>query len=271
MRLKATLIARDGEIEALWLAQLTEACRALPGEGPSLSAASGAVGEIVFIDAGVRGLDSRLADIDRRGRALFLIVGEADGAPTPLLDGRVDDVLIHPFRPLEVQSKLRHYQQILMWDEVSRLNASVSEVIAELHDDLKLAERLQKGRLPQRFPDVRGFKITSRYAAGTRSGGDHFDLAESRDGQTLSMVLSDSSSYGLSSAVLGALMRVANKLSADASRSSVETVKRIREEVLATLKEKDKLSLFYGVLSRKDYRLRYMNLGTSFVFYARAG
>jgi serine phosphatase RsbU (regulator of sigma subunit) len=37
---------------------------------------------------------------------------------------------------------------------------------------------------------------------------------------------------------------------------------------LATLKEKDRLSLFYGVLSRKDYRLRYLNLGTSCAFYA---
>jgi serine phosphatase RsbU (regulator of sigma subunit) len=158
-----------------------------------------------------------------------------------------------------------------MWDEVSRLNASFTEVIQELHEDLKLAERLQKSRLPQRFPDLKGMKVASRYAAGARSGGDHFDLAESKDGNTLSMVLTDSSSYGLSSAVLGALMRVANRLSADESRSSIETVRKIREEILATLKEKDRLSLFYGVLSRKDYRLRYLNLGTSCAFYAAAG
>jgi serine phosphatase RsbU (regulator of sigma subunit) len=85
------------------------------------------------------------------------------------------------------------------------------------------------------------------------------------------MVLTDSSSYGLSSAVLGALVRVANRISTEQARSSVDTVTKIREELLATLKEKDKLSLFYGVLSRKDYRLRYLNLGTSCAFYAPNG
>ncbi|HUP56219.1 MAG TPA: hypothetical protein VM598_02125, partial [Bdellovibrionota bacterium] len=249
MDLKATLMALDRETEAAWLSELEFAARAIPGSRLLVAAGTEATGEIVFVDARLRDLDRKLADMDRRGRAVFLVVQEASAIPAALLDGRVDDVLVHPFRALELQSKIRHYQQILMWDEVSRLNASFSEVIAELHEDLKLAERLQKGRLPTRFPDMKGFKVTSRYAAGMRSGGDHFDLAESRDGQTLSIVLSDSSSYGLSSAVLGALMRVANKLSADTARSSLDTVARIREEVLATLKEKDRLSLFYGVLS----------------------
>jgi serine phosphatase RsbU (regulator of sigma subunit) len=85
------------------------------------------------------------------------------------------------------------------------------------------------------------------------------------------MVLTDSSSYGLSSAVLGALVRVANRISTEQLRSSTETVNRIREELLATLKEKDKLSMFYGVLSRKDYKLRYLNLGTSCGFYCGDG
>ncbi len=272
MDLKATLMALDRETEAAWLHELEVASKALPGAKLEVVAGTEADGQIVFVDARLRDLDRRLEAIDRRGRAVFLVVEqESRGVPSALIEGKVDDVLVHPFRALELQSKIRHYQQILMWDEVSELNASFSELISELHEDLKLAERLQKGSLPARFPDVKGFKVTSRYAAGSRSGGDHFDLAESKDGQTLSMVLSDASSYGLSSAVLGALMRVANKLSADSARSSSDTVARIRDEVLATLKEKDRLSLFYGVLSRRDYKLRYLNLGTSCAYYARAG
>ena len=66
-------------------------------------------------------------------------------------------------------------------------------------------------------------------------------------------------------------MRVTMKLSVEEVRSSAETVRRIQEELKATLTERDKLSLFYGVVSRKDYRLRYLNLGSSAAFYAPPG
>jgi len=183
----------------------------------------------------------------------------------------VDDVVVRPFRALEILSKIRNAQQILMWDEVNQINASFSEMIEQLRGDLKLAERLQKSKLPQRFPDLRGFKTTHRYMAGIRPGGDHFEVIESKDGQQLSMILSDSSSYGLSSTVLSTLMSVMMRLSAEESRSCPDTVRRIQSEITATLTERDQLSLFYGIISRKDYRLRFLNLGDAGVFYAPKG
>jgi hypothetical protein len=231
-------------------------------------------GQIVFVDAAIPDLLEVLRAIDRRGRAVFLVVSESSGGqqvPAVLLEGKVDDVLVHPFRSMEVFSKLRHYQQILMWDEVSKLNASFSSALDGIREDLQLASSLQKRRLPVRFADIKGLQIAYRYMAGMRSGGDHFDLAEARGANQLSLVLSDSSSYGLSSAVLSALMGVALKLSADQIRSTQETIQLIHEEIALTLKEKDSLSLFYGVLSRKDFKLRYLNLGTSCAFLSHEG
>ncbi len=233
------------------------------------------LGQLILIDEDYPGIDDFLEKMaesgDRRGRAVFLMTRDFDGVPELLTEGRVDDIIVHPFRSLEILSKIRHAQQILMWDEVNQINASFSEMLEHLKDDLKLAERLQKSKLPLRFPDIRGFKITHRYIAGMRAGGDHFDLAESKDGQQLSLVLSDSSSYGLSSAVLSTLMRVVMRLSSEEVRSSAETVRRVQDELKATLTEKDRLSLFYGVISRKDYRLRFVNLGSSSAYYAPPG
>jgi serine phosphatase RsbU (regulator of sigma subunit) len=183
----------------------------------------------------------------------------------------VDDVLVHPFRRVEVLSKLFLFQRILQWDELAQVSEGFGEVLKRLHEDLELAIRLQKTRAPVRFPEVKGLKVASRYLAGLKPGGDHFDLADSRDGSQLSFLLSDSSSHGLASAVLSALMNVALKLSADEARSTRETVRKIYNEVLAALSDRDHLSLFYGVLSRKDYRLRYLNLGHSRAFHAPAG
>ncbi|OFZ56416.1 MAG: hypothetical protein A2428_15710 [Bdellovibrionales bacterium RIFOXYC1_FULL_54_43] len=264
-----TVLANDARTEEALVQELTAAASGVAEV--TVTAASrckdpAQYGQILFLDSQVP--ISALDSIDRAGRAVFLILPEGVPVPSAFGDGKFDDVLVRPFRPAEVISKIFRYQQILMWDEVSRLNASFSELLTRLKDDVQLAERLQRGKLPIRFPDIKGFKVTSRYLAGMRAGGDHFDLAESTDKNVISMVLSDSSSYGLSSAVLSVLMRVAMKLSSDEARSSLETVRKIRQELLLTLSEKDRLSLFYGVVSRKDYVLRYVNFGSSCAFYA---
>ncbi|OFZ71348.1 MAG: hypothetical protein A3K03_05890 [Bdellovibrionales bacterium RIFOXYD1_FULL_44_7] len=228
-------------------------------------------GEVLFVESKRADLNEFLTSVDRKGRAVFLIVEDQDDIPRPLLNGLVDDVLVYPFRRLEVLSKLNQYRQILMWHEVHELNASFSEVVDELREDLKLAERLQKAKLPIRFDDVRGFKVVSRYLAGVKPGGDYFDLADSRDGRILSILMSDSSSYGLSSAVLSVLMRIAVRLSTEEARSSYDTVKLIYRELSLVLAERDQLSLFYGIINREDWSLKYLNLGTSCAFFSPHG
>lgn len=259
---KIAVLAGDPSKEKFWTDELK---RALQGFGEVIFEKTG---EIVFIDAEWAGAPGALNGLEKKGRAVFLMVREGSPAGGLLGSGKVDDVLVHPFRPLEAWSKLKQFQQLMMWDEVSRMNTSLTELVERFKNDLQLAERLQKSRLPIRFPEIKDMKVASRYLAGMRSGGDHFDLAESKNGQQLSIVLSDASSYGLSGAMLSVLMSVAVKLSAEEVRSSSETVKRIHQELTTTLNDKDKLSLFYGVLSRKDLKLRFLNLGTSCAFVA---
>jgi phosphoserine phosphatase RsbU/P len=158
-----------------------------------------------------------------------------------------------------------------LWEQVSKMNVALEGVIDRLKSDLSVAERLQKARLPVRFPEVKGFQVKCRYLAGLKSGGDYFDLAESSDGRQLALVLTDSSSYGLSGAVVSSIARVASRLTVEQSRSVRELVRAFYEELLVPLGPSDRLSLFYGVLSRKDYVLRYLNLGDSRAFYRPAG
>jgi serine phosphatase RsbU (regulator of sigma subunit) len=272
MVLELTVFGKDSKSEETFSAYLQQALDGLYESKINRSGDTTA-SKIIFVEPSDKS-DEFLSELAkpgaRKGKAIFLIVREEDESariPNELSQGLVDDVLVFPFRKLEVLSKIRHYQALLAWDEVEQMNTSFSELIAQFKDDFRLAERLQKTCLPTRFPDIRGMKVTQRYLAGMKSGGDHFDLAESKDNTQLSLFMSDSSSYGLSSTVLNVVMKVALKLSVEEARSSFETVRRIQDELKATLAEKDRLSLFYGVLSRKDYRLRYINLGSSSAFY----
>ncbi len=231
-------------------------------------------GQLVFVDERFPQLKKVLQNFDRSGRALFLIVEETmvDSSKLPKLlsEELVDDILVRPFRPLEVLSKMRTYAQILQWDEIKTLNASFSQMIERLHDNLKLAERLQKSKMPERYTGIKGLDVYSRYLAGMKSGGDFFDCAESRDGGRFACVLTDASNYGLSNAVLTVLMRTSMKLAAEQARSSFETVRAIFDELLLTLGEKDELGVFYGLLSRKDLTFNFVNFGSNVLCHQSA-
>jgi AmiR/NasT family two-component response regulator len=227
--------------------------------------------DVVFVDSEMPNLNQFLATIDRQARVVYLIVREDSPVPSTWVEGQVDDVLVYPFRSLEVLGKLRQYQRILDNRDLTEVNAAYMQVVEKLQANLELAARLQKSKLPLRFPDVRGFKVTSRYLAGIRSGGDYADLAESRDGNQVAIVLTDASSYRLSSALMDSLPRVMSALSIEDSRSCIGSARRIRDGILATLTDQDRLSLFYAMLSRKDYRLKFVNLGGSRAFYASPG
>jgi len=232
---------------------------------------SDAPGSIVIVDGSNSDLETWLGEFDhsgkRKGRMLWLWI--EDGAPLApaFVAGKVDDLLIHPIRPLELLSKLKNYEQHQIAQEVMDLQTALQRVMTNLQVDLGVLERLQKARLPVRFTDVKGFEITSRFIAGEKSGGDFFDLAESQDGQQLAILVTDSSSYGLSSAVLSAVVRVVSRVSVEQSRSVREMVRSFYEELLMPLGPTDRLSVFYGTLSRKDYVLRYLTLGSVRVFY----
>lgn len=273
---RMTVFAADASVEKRWIAAL----RAVFGEdSPAIEGSTGegaASAPIVFVDFRHPRLAETVRTIaagaDRRDRSVFLILQEDDAwSWDHEIAPMVDDVLVHPFRASEVEGKIRLHHHLRLWGEVHELNASFQEVLRNLGDDVELAARLQKAKQPMRFPDVKGLRIHSRYQAGMKSGGDHFDVAESRTRQQVSVLLSDSSSYGLSSNFISTLMRVAMKLSQDESRKALETVRLIFTELSLGLKEKDRLSLFYGVLSRKDYVLRYLNLGSAQIFHAPKG
>jgi len=275
LKIQISVHAATEALEKYWITQLKGALSSFPDlkdlQVVPLNSQTAPESQMVFFDAASPGLSLQLSATERKGKGFFLISRDVANSSAEMTEGLVDDVLIFPFRPVEVASKIKACQQILMWDEVSQINTSFSEIVNQLKDDLQLAERLQLAKLPIRFPDVSGFKINQRYMAGLRSGGDYFDIAESREGNLMSIVLSDSSSYGLSSQVLSVLMRVALKLTTEEVRSTYETVKRIQNELGAVLGDHEKLSLFYGVLSRRDYRLRYLNLGSACIFYADKG
>ncbi len=284
MKLAMTVYSPSASREKLWVEQVHSALQQWIDVDVKEGSKTESLGQIVFVDAtdSVSGhhyagrlLDEVFSRFERRGRIVFLVVHEeTKDFPALLLERRVDDVLLMPFRPLELLSKIQNYEQLLLWNELSQLNASFSEILGHLHFDLELAERLQKSQLPKRFTGIKGLEVFHRYLVGSRSGGDYFDLAESKDQSTLSLVLSNSSSYGLCNSILSVLMRVCLKISADQLQktdATTDVVRSIYQEILLTLRAKDYFSIFFGTLDRQSLLLRFTFLGEGALYYSPPG
>jgi hypothetical protein len=233
-----------------------------PGEEP---------GQVVLVSSRLPELKAVLDKISRQGRVVFLVQNEHEDLSPFVQNGQVDDVWVTPFRFSEVYSKIRQYQRLMSWGEVHELNDSLTTLVEKFQEDLELASRLQKAKFPERFPQIKGFQVKSRYYAGLRAGGDYFDIAEAKNQKQLSLFLTDSSSYGLSSAVLGAMMKVAMRLTSEEATSTAGTVRKIYNELLMTLGEREELSLFFGTIRRADLSLQYVNYGNTRAFLARPG
>jgi hypothetical protein len=242
----------------------------------------GADSDLVFEPAGARERDCDIILVrgtatdwnelrrNRDGALLVNLVEEGSGAPEALVDGQCDAAVAMPFRVVDIITLLRMRSLTHALRDYTALQDQVVRAVDRLEEDVALAESLQSRMLPRRFTDVRGFQIHNRYLAGLR-GGDWFDLAESRDGSAIHLVLSDGSSSGLSSGVGAALTRVAMRVSLESARSPVDTVRALHEELQALFSEKHRLSLLYGILSRSDLKFRWLALGQARLYHARGG
>lgn len=191
---------------------------------------------------------------------LFVTVDEKSlELPTIYLDGQVDDILVLPIRRNEFLSRVRWHYHLQHLRELEHSSAALPGLIKKLEEDLNLAEKIQRRLIRDKFPPMQGVAVKSKYWCGMRSGGDYFDVIEMPGGQYVAFLLSDSSSYSLSSSLLGSLMHQSLRAPSEAAPSPEAMLKQVLAEV--TMKEKDRLSIFFGILDRKTYRLRYVSEG----------
>jgi serine phosphatase RsbU (regulator of sigma subunit) len=106
----------------------------------------------------------------------------------------------------------------------------------------------------------------SKHLSGMKPGGDYFDVFESEKKDFANFLLVDSSSYGVSAALLGVLLSSSAKLSGSQPVSPFQWIRTIHEELKATLGEEGHFSIFLGRLNRRDFSLHYQLYGSIEVF-----
>ena len=200
--------------------------------------------------------------------SLYVCVEEGqEDLPESFVAGVADDLYVLPGRRLDFFSKIRLHESIKALRELEHSSVAIPGLVEKLQEDLILAQKIQRRLIRDKFPSIGPLSIKSKYWCGMKSGGDYFDVFEFADKQHIGVLLSDSSSYALSTKFLSSLMHISGVEGSDATNPSA-IVTRLFGSLKDDMKAKDQLSIFYGVIDKKTYTMRFVNCGSAQAFIA---
>ena len=146
--------------------------------------------------------------------------------------------------------------------ELTKANSALEKLIHQVGQELKLAQSLQKLLSPTELPNVQGFDFSTKFIAGTRFGGDYFDIFEHEDKLKFGILISSASGYSLSSLLLSVIIKISSQMEARRGLEAHKVVALLAKEVIPHIQNDDKASLFYGVVDRRSYEIQYCSVGS---------
>jgi phosphoserine phosphatase RsbU/P len=207
------------------------------------------------------------SDKSEDSRRPFVAVLAKDGQniPETFREGLADDLFVLPPRALEIEQLLRHFELVHALRELEQSSSAIPGLVRKLQEDIQLAEKIQRRLIREKFPPLGPLSIKSKYWCGLKSGGDYFDIFEFPGGTHAGIILSDSSSYSLSTSLINALMHFSLQVGKDELEDPARILGALFAKVRDGMKEKDRLSILYGVLDRRTFAFHYVCCGSLFV------
>ncbi len=163
----------------------------------------------------------------------------------------------------ELQQELKQRDQELKRyrQELRKANDGMEKMIAELGQELKLAGLIQKLLTPTEIPNIPGIEFSTKFIPGMKSGGDYFDIFEHDDRLKFGIILSSSSGYTMSALFLSVLMKLSAQIEARRGLEPDQVVALMAAEIVPNIQKQESASLFYGVVDRRNYELKYACVG----------
>jgi len=153
-------------------------------------------------------------------------------------------------------SELAEYRR-----QLSRANAAVEKMISNMDYEIKMAGLIQKLLSPTEIPHISGVEFSSKFLAGEERGGDYFDIFEHEDRLKFGILLAGSSGYTMSALFLSVLIKLSGQIEARKGMEPHKVVEGIARELLPHIQGNDTASLFYGVVDRRNFELKYCSVG----------
>lgn len=146
-------------------------------------------------------------------------------------------------------------------DELARANVRLETLIAQIHQELKLAHSVQKVLVPTEFPHVPGFEFSTKFVPSMIIGGDYFDIFSHEDRLRFGVVLASSSGHAMSALFLSVLLKFTGQMEARRGAEPDKIMVQMVKELLPNIEVGSRADIFYGLVDRRSYELTYCRLG----------
>lgn len=159
----------------------------------------------------------------------------------------------------ELRAKDAELAQIRL--RLSATNVRLEQVIDRVAEEVKMASKVQKLLAPVEIPNIPGFEFSTKFVASLKSGGDYFDIFEHQDKLRFGVIVAASSGYTMSAMFLSVLLKLSARIEARQGMDPKDMVMAVAKEMLPEMKEDSRASLFYGIVDRRNFELRYCQVG----------
>lgn len=172
-----------------------------------------------------------------------------------------NEALKKQIRLLEQELQKKNQELLIYRTQVREMNQQLEKVLAQINHEIQMAHDLQKILSPTEMPLIQGFDFSSKFIAGSKSGGDYFDIFEMKDKLKFGILLSSCSGYSISALFLTILIKMSAQVESRRGLEAHEMVKELADQLKPQILPKDKVNLFYGIVDKRSYELSYCAVG----------
>ena len=147
----------------------------------------------------------------------------------------------------EVTSKFREAQQTVVEQQ-------------RLQKELQVAQEIQQMLLPDDFPDVVGYDITSYYQAAKEVGGDLFDFMEVDD-SSIGICVADVSGKGIPGSLVMTMIRTSLRLEARGNKNPADILTKVNSFVTDDIRKGMFVTMYYVILDSRERVVSFASAG----------
>lgn len=198
-----------------------------------------------LVSAGVRSLLA--APLYAPNRALGLIVLGSNAAVRQYSEEDLELLVT-----LSSVAALRIHNLALTQEAVER---------QRLERELTIARRLQVALIPERLPEVKGYRLHGATKPSRGVSGDYYQLVERAAGDEYVLAVADVSGKGISAAMLTGYLEAVASVPIEDGLAPHEIFNRVSQKIFDRTPSNRFATMFLGVLEPSNGRFRFANAG----------
>jgi sigma-B regulation protein RsbU (phosphoserine phosphatase) len=138
-----------------------------------------------------------------------------------------------------------------------------------VRDEMEVARELQAELLPNRLPELAGYRFAHSYRTANEVGGDFYDVTLLPDGR-VALLVGDASGHGMAAGLVMAIANATLKTALDLDPAPERVIAMLNRTLCRTGTRRTFMSVFYALLDPASGRLDFICAGHPFPVLRRA-